>query len=111
MLRSKLFDLDATERNLNLKYSNPRKRLKTHFKTIKITPSNPSVPVQVYVRIRPHFKEFLQTISSKYEVILFTASKKVYAGNVTSLSYNIMRGPYSADRVILKFDFLKMSFS
>jgi hypothetical protein len=34
---------------------------------------------QVHVRQRPYLKEFLQKIKDKYEVVIFTASQKVYA--------------------------------
>ncbi len=37
------------------------------------------VSYQVYVRKRPHLETFLQGIHSHYEVVLFTASQKVYA--------------------------------
>jgi len=33
----------------------------------------------VYVRLRPHVKEFLEAIRGKYEVIVFTASQQAYA--------------------------------
>ena len=34
---------------------------------------------QVYVRKRPHLETFLDYVSQKYEIVLFTASQRVYA--------------------------------
>jgi hypothetical protein len=40
---------------------------------------------QVHVRLRPHLFEFLEKIHGKYEVIVFTASQKVYADELLDL--------------------------
>ena len=39
----------------------------------------------VYVKLRPGLNEFLERMSATYELVLFTASKQIYAEKLTSM--------------------------
>uniref|UniRef100_A0A6U4HCI7 FCP1 homology domain-containing protein n=1 Tax=Phaeomonas parva TaxID=124430 RepID=A0A6U4HCI7_9STRA len=40
---------------------------------------------QVYVRLRPHLQHFLRAVSQMFEVVVFTASQKVYADTLLDI--------------------------
>jgi len=63
-----------------------------HCSTEPITQAHLTFPVvfneieyRVFVRQRPYFKQFLEEVSSKFEVVVFTASQEVYASKLLDI--------------------------
>uniref|UniRef100_A0A8R1HVS0 FCP1 homology domain-containing protein n=1 Tax=Caenorhabditis japonica TaxID=281687 RepID=A0A8R1HVS0_CAEJA len=44
-----------------------------------------NITYQVYVRLRPHLRTFLNRMAKSFEIIIFTASKKVYANKLCDI--------------------------
>jgi len=63
-----------------------------HCSTEPITQAHLTFPVvfneveyRVFVRQRPFFKQFLEEVASKFEVVVFTASQEVYASKLLDI--------------------------
>uniref|UniRef100_A0A8B9LFF2 FCP1 homology domain-containing protein n=1 Tax=Astyanax mexicanus TaxID=7994 RepID=A0A8B9LFF2_ASTMX len=74
-----------TEEQLTRKPALPLKTRSTPEFSLVLDLVNLLVDFSVYVRLRPFFREFLERMSQIYEIILFTASKKVYADKLLNI--------------------------
>jgi CTD small phosphatase-like protein 2 len=52
---------------------------------LTFTVSFNGVDYQVYVRMRPYLKDFLKVVSQWFEIVVFTASQRVYADKLLSM--------------------------
>jgi CTD small phosphatase-like protein 2 len=117
-----VLDLDETLVSLNI--------IKVHCSTSPLDPCDVKFPVflnginySVCGRFRPNYEKFLLAVSQKFEVVIFTASQKVYADelinfldpNKTLIKYRLFRdsclfvsGSYLKDLGVLGRDLSKI---
>lgn len=111
-----VLDLDET-----LVHSTKHKCDNADF-TIQIRLENVKYPI--YVRLRPFLQEFLEKVSEMFEIIVFTASKSIYADQLLDIldpdkkffsrrlyreSCVFLDGTYTKDLTVLGIDLAKVA--